>query len=403
MTLIPLLKMLVCLIPGSIQMGNDGDASDINAAKPADLERQIADHFMRITPELYRYAEVTHYGETWEAPKNSQDVIHEEARLLDGLIRNSQIDTKWGYALIHNLVVLDNVNAKDRLIQFSKHANLRDKESRKLFTTTLLAGGDDGETAAIEMTLSEDEELREFAGQFLSRYAIHSSTVTGIRSKYGSLQSDRIRMQMLYAVGNVCDNGAFSWVIDVAETSADDVQAAAFFAAAELARTEADLHQMLAVPACGTAAIKAKADGETWVKSVLEKRVPLQEKTMNDADFAKRFVGLECPTMNWIRLRPDFAVWNRSAPLRIEFTASAKREFIETLVRNKGFGLEAVKQDFAKSLLYTDIDSLLEIRRLGFFSPNEFSYSRQHTIDVIVRHMRHTGAGPTSQCVFESP
>lgn len=362
-----------------------------NSSSIATVDRMIREHFASVTPELLRYSRITTYGETWQQPDDAAELIQIENRLLEDLLKRgvSKENSQLGFALIHNVTVMDHVNCQARLVSFASLVDFRDQSSTELFRSTLLIAGESGEAAAVELMMSGDVAESDFGRRFIKKYCIYSQTMNLLKEALAKSSNDEIRASLIYAISSIGDPREFDWTVETAMSTSETVQSASFFAAAELGRTEKDLDRIKAIAPVGQTAEKAKLEGLEWLGQTIRNELPIQQRITNDSKFVKRFGDLNCPTIAWIREVPGTGFGLPNGQVKISFDDSRMAQFMELLFRNKGFGLEAVKGDFAMAVTKNDIPALLEIRRLGFISPNELSYGRQQTLDVLIRYLRH--------------
>lgn len=136
---------------------------------------------------------------------------------------------------------------------------------------------------------------------------------------------------------------------------------------------------------------KAKNDAIKWLAGSTSEMSPFGEDVENDEQFSDRFWDLDSPAMNWIRTSGVFEL-DKSGMVKLVRKPSdeERKEMFRTLIDSGGFGLMAIKGDVFQMIHANDLPMLLELHRVNWYSPNEFSRSQMQTIRILIRKARRT-------------
>jgi len=133
---------------------------------------------------------------------------------------------------------------------------------------------------------------------------------------------------------------------------------------------------------------KEKEGGLDWLKTGTNSKNKFGVGVENNTDFIDRFGDLKSPVVSWAIKEGLLKKKSISKPIALE--RKKKDELLDLLIQSKGFGLEMIKAQLFLSLEPTDIDKLLKLRQMCFYSPTDFSRGRQNTIGICVRYLRKT-------------
>ena len=109
-------------------------------------------------------------------------------------------------------------------------------------------------------------------------------------------------------------------------------------------------------------------------------------QTREYIDFIKRFGDIKSPAMIW--LDKEGLLNEEKAQKPTILSKEKKDKLLDLLIESKGFGLEAVKAQLFMSIEKSDIDKLLTLRKVCFYSENDFTTGRVNTIGIFIRYLR---------------
>ena len=362
-------------------------------AQPAlsqeEVETAIKKHFEQVPPALLRYgSRITMYGECLCKTRPSTEVIEQEIALYQQALAAglTQKPSRLLLALCHNLLIYHPETGR----KFMEEINKREytQELRQYLATAALAAGRWGEAFALGNLESPDLERRKFWAMHLNRFAIYEESIPSILQLYGREPDPMVRRDLLRSLSMI---GSFEPVAFVKQeletTSDDDIQAGAIFTYVELIGHKA-IEYVEHVKPIGPKTAKEKEEGLKWLKEQTRPKSPFGIEVKNDIAFTGRFCDIKSPAMGWLNRK--FQTYTNPKGIPDTFSAEDKKELLELLLDAKGFGLEAVKGTLFNCAGPEDVETLLQIRAAGWYSPNNFSTGRTKTIDILVRHIRKT-------------
>jgi len=382
LTVIVLSVFFLLAVPGTIVLALD---------QSSDTEKSIISHFLEIPAEQFRYEGTVKYGETLEDTLVDDTVIAMEKRLLQAAVEADLFSSspRYAMAIAHNLVVHDQRNAGEYLRLMGDVANLDELNTKRGFTVSALASGEIGELFAAKQLTAKQNNVAPFWSEFLARYAIYSTSIPELVLAFEGSHDEIVKANIVRAVASIGQQTELPWVREHGLASESDrIQAAGIFAFVEIVGFDG-IAELEGFKTIGRLAADEKTQGLDWLKNHTSRTSPHGVSMSNDDEFVSRFWGLtSCPAINWLHSHSSKP--KAGMHYTVNFSASDKKEFLCALRSAKGFGMEAIKGDLLRIVAEEDEISLLEIRKLGFYLPNEFAFQRRSSIDIIIRHLRHT-------------
>lgn len=374
-------------------------AQDSQEATVAALQKEIAEHFQKVVPEMSRYRGVTFYGETLSATRPDAESLRKEQELFTKVMATAAAKTLPVEVLLlgHNLVVFEPTLAapagSERPMTktylralLAAAADGTAQQQSALFYATLAAGAL-GEQELVAHLDSESVAVRKSLAGFLSRAAIHAASAAPVEQRIAVEPDATVRAMLVRSLAMIGMPSSLKLLRELAERAKDDeVQAAAIFAFVEVAGFTG-IAFLEGLSPTGEQARQSLRDGLQYLKDETSPTSRHGREVGNDEEFVMRFGDLSsCPTIAWLGKigRLDEAAVGK--PER--FSDEHKKELLDLLADAKGFGLEAIKGSLFLSLAKGDEAALLKILAAGFSSPNALTQGRMKTLGIMIRHIR---------------
>jgi hypothetical protein len=363
--------------------------SQAQNVKQKEVSQAIQDYFKKSPPELKRYAGLTLYGETLSSGTVSKDAVAREADLLEeaaaaGMLKSPPDEV---LSLGHNLIVHDPIKGEAYLRAVNESADLSDDRVGAALCVATLAAGEPGEKMAVAELASPIKSRRVFWARYLEHAAIYSSSVKPILNRIGDESEPAIKVSLIRALAMIGSPDSLAGIQAIVErATTDDVQGAAIYAYVELAGFDGIAYVENVKPV-GAQSTRERDEGLAWLKKETRPDSKHAREVVNDVDFVKRFGDLDTsPAIRWLAQEGLLQEAALKEPPKLG--AAKKKELLGLLVESRGFGLEAAKGTLFRSLSREDEASLLQIRAVGFYSPNDLSSGRMKTIGIMVRQIR---------------
>ena len=353
---------------------------------PDSLEKKLSAHYEQYKPELFRYSGLTTYGET---PVRIDKIQVEKELALFNEVKNSGLvnnPTQNVFALCHNLLIHSPGEGKELLKILNKPTT--NEETLRLFYTEIIFTGAAGEQLALDNLQSGDLEWSKMWASYLSSRAIYETSIPVIEKMLAQTNDDGIRKDLIGALMYISNPKTIGKVKQVLETTQnDDVQTKCIFAFAELSGYDG-IKYLETVKPVGEKSKEEKQSSIDWLKKETSPSNKFGVEVSNDIGFIERFGDIKSPAIIWMDKEGLLKEKIASHPEKL--SKEKKDKLLDLLIESKGFGLEAVKAQLFLSLEPTDIDRLLTLRQMLFYSPNNFSNGRMKTVGLFVRYLRKT-------------
>ncbi|MDD5333461.1 MAG: HEAT repeat domain-containing protein [Rhodoferax sp.] len=366
-----------------------GSAGMAQGTAPNHLVQALTSHFQTVTPEMRRQRVSGGYGETISGTAISQEAVAREVSLFKEALATGLVKSPdpLFLALGHNLIVHDPGTGLAYLKAQHETADLSDGNVGETLVVGTIAAGEPGEMLAVSQLASKDGSRRSFWAHYLEYNAIFLSSAEPIQKQLAVESDPAVKASLLRALSMIGSPTSLAFVKDLVEHTTDDaVQAAAMFAFVELAGYDG-IPFMEAVKPVGEKSSRERQDALGWLKAETRPDAKHGRDVTSNTGFVARFGTLfTSPVMRWLSdhgLLKEAAL--RQPPV---LGAAEKAELLELLIDSKGFGLEAVKGALFRSLSKQDEASLLRIRTVSLYSPNELSMARLSTVGIMVRRIR---------------
>ncbi|MEO9852570.1 MAG: hypothetical protein ABJH72_20195 [Reichenbachiella sp.] len=348
------------------------------------LDNKIADHFDNYTPELYRYGGLTFYGET--ATTFSSQQVDEELELFNLLKESPLLDapSKRVFALSHNLLIHSPKQGRELLSLLNRPTENTEIISQ-LFLEALFAGPY-GEEVALDNLESSNQSWSEYWAGYLNRNAIYDTSISRIMSAIQSSKNVEFQLNLLSSLMYIGSPQSVDFVKQIIDTTKNDlVQARVIFVYAELTGYQG-IQVLEQVKTVGENSKSEKESSLKWLKEETNQENIFGTEVSNDSDFAMRFGDINSPSMMWLENNGFLKtkMLNNPKPLSKE----EKNKILDLLIESKCFGLEAIKGALFLSIKQEDMDKLLELRRLSFYSPNGYTTGRAKTLGIFIRSLK---------------
>lgn len=348
------------------------------------LEKSITNHFETYSAELFRYGGLAMYGES----KNtfSEDQIKKEWSLFEQLKKSDLIlkPTKIVFALNHNLLIHSPEKGQELLILLNQPTE--DPELINNLFLEFYFSGVFGENLALKNLLNNDNEWGEVWSRYLKNNAIYDSSLEPIKNTIQQTDNLNLQLNLLSSLMYIGSPKSIDFVKDIMITTQNDLlQTKSIFVYAELTGFEG-INTLEKIKTVGEKSKSEKKGSIEWLKKETSKNNLYGTEVSNDLDFVFRFGDIHSPAMEWLDdkgLLKEKALKN---PRRL--IKEDKDHLLDLLIDSKCFGLEAVKGSLLLSVEKSDIDKLLELRKLNYYSPNSFTRSREKTIGILIRYLK---------------
>lgn len=366
-----------------------GSAGLAQGTAPNRLVQALISHFQTVTPEMRRQRVSGGYGETISGTAISKEAVAREVSLFKEALATGLVKSPdpLFLALGHNLIVHDPVTGLAYLKVQHETADLSDGNVGETLVVGTIAAGEPGEMLAVSQLASRDGSRRSFWAHYLEYNAIFPSSAEPIQKQLAVESDPAVKASLLRALSMIGSPTSLAFVKNLVEQATDDaVQAAAMFAFVELAGYDG-IPFMETVKPVGQKSSREQQDALGWLKTETRPDAKHGRDVTSNSGFVARFGTLfTSPVMRWLSDRGLLKEATLKQPPVLG--AAEKAELLELLIDSKGFGLEAVKGALFRSLSKQDEASLLRIRTVSLYSPNELSMARLNTVGIMVRKIR---------------
>lgn len=366
-----------------------GSAGVAQGTTPNRLVLTIMDHFQTVTPEMRRQRVSGGYGETISGTAIAKEAVAREVALLKEAMATGLVKSPdpLFLALGHNLILHDPDTGLAYLKTQHETADLSDGSVGETMVVGTIAAGEPGEVLAVAQLASTDGSRRSFWAHYLEHYAIFLSSAEPIQKQMAVESDPAVKASLLRALSMIGSPQSLAFVKDLVQHTADDaVQAAAMFAFVELTGYDG-IPFMETVKPVGQKSSRERQDALGWLKAETRPDSKHGREVTSSSSFVARFGTLfTSPVIRWLSERGLLKEATLKQPPMLG--AAEKAELLELLIDSKGFGLEAVKGALFRSLSKQDEASLLRIRTVSFYSPNELSMARLKTAGIMLRKIR---------------
>ena len=357
------------------------------SAIPADsLDNKIATHFDKFKPELFRYSGLTFYGESKTTFDKSQ--VSKELELYSEVKKSDLIakPTKTVFALCHNLLIHSPEKGKEFLNLLNKP--IKDKETIGNLFTELIFTGEYGEQIALDNLESNNTEWSNTWAGYLSSFAVYESSIPRIDKMLQQSNDTEIKQDLIDALMYISNPKSMEIVKQIIEsTTNDEVQTKAIFAITELSGNEG-IKYLESIKTVGKKSKEEKKSSIDWLKKETSSKNKYGVEVSNDIGFIERFGDIKSPAIIWLEKEGLLDVKKAQKPTPLP--KEKKDQLFDLLIESKAFGLEAAKGQLFLSIEQADIDKLLTLRQMCYYSPNNFTKGRMNTTGIFIRYLRRT-------------
>ena len=348
------------------------------------LDKKIETHFKEYKPELFRYGGLVYYGETRTIFDKVQ--IEKELQLFDEIKNSNFINEPTTYiiALCHNILIHTPDIGKTFLSLLNKPID--NEELLDLLHIEFNFAGEFGEKLALENLKSTNENWQKTWAYHLNKYGIYESSIPEIQKMIKQTSDNEIKQYLIKSLMYIGSPNSVEFVKQIIETSTDDeVQEAAIFTYVELVGYDG-IEYLKTVKTIGEESENEKKSSLDWLQESTNPKNKFGIEVDSDEEFIELFIDIKSPVMIWLNKQSLLkkSKINNPKPL----AKDKKDELLELLIDSKGFGLEAVKGTLFLSIEKSDIDKLLLLRQMCFYSPNKYTKGRLHTLGIFIRHLQ---------------
>jgi hypothetical protein len=329
---------------------------------------------------------LTFYGETKTTFEKEQ--ISKELQLYDEFKYYNLVSYPKNtvFALCHNLLIHSPEKGKEFLNLLNKPTE--NKEIIGNLFTEFIFTGEYGEQIALENLESKNIEWSKTWSNYLSSFAVYESSVPRIEKMLQQTNDTEIKQNLIDALTYISSPKSIEIVKQIIETTKhDEVQTKAIFAFAELSGYDG-IKYLESVKTIGEKSKEEKKSSLDWLKKETSSKNKYGTEVTNDIGFIERYGDIKSPAIIW--LDKEGLLNEKKAQKPTPFTKDKKDQLLEILIDSKGFGLEAVKAQLFLSIEQTDIDKLLTLRQICYYSPNNFTKGRMNTTGIFIRYLRKT-------------
>jgi hypothetical protein len=355
-----------------------------NSISADSIDKMLEEYYKKNTPELYRYGRLTIYGEI--ITKFSNEQIQKEKELFN-LLKNSELINKPNdnvFALCHNLLIHSPEDGKNCLLLLNRPTN-DENIIHNLFTEVFFSE-EFGEQLAMDNVESQNIEWSKTWSEYLSTWAIFNSSIPRLKKMYEQTNDIEIKKNLINALMRIGNPNTIDFVQQIIETiNYDEIQTKAIFAYAELAGYEG-IKYLENVKTVGEKSKEEKKSSIYWLKEETSPKNKYGTEINNDINFIKRFADTKSPVMVWLIKENLLDEMKKKEPFQL--TKDRKDHLLDLLMQSKGFGLEAVKGSLFRSIEVPDIDKLIKLRAVCYYSPNDFTKERVKTLGIMIRWLR---------------
>ena len=352
---------------------------------PADtLDKLITTHFEKHPPELYRYGGLTMYGETKSSFKQKQ--IDQELRFFEQL-KGSELINKPSdiiFALNHNLLIHSPKSGQELLKLLNKPT--ADSDVISQLYLQVIFSGKFGEALALDNLESIDQAWSTVWANYLRKNAVYNSSIPRIQSHILKTTNEEIKLDLLSSLMYIGSPSSIDFVKKIIDTTKNDlVQTQAIFVYTELIGYNG-IKPLEKVTAVGEKSQAEKKESIAWLIKETSQTNLFGTEVDNDQDFVFRFGDIVSPAMTWLENKGLLKEKSLEKPKPL--SKIEKDEILDLLIKSKCFGLEAIKGALFLSIQISDLDKLMELRSLNFYSPNRFTEGRGKTLGILIRYLK---------------
>ena len=220
----------------------------------------------------------------------------------------------------------------------------------------------------------------------MSKLAIYESSIPRIEKILQQTKDTEIKKDLIGALMYISNPKSIEVVKQIIETTKnDEVQTKAIFAIAELAGSEG-IKYLESIKTVGEKSKEEIKSSIVWLKKETSSKNKYGTEVTNDIAFIERFGDIKSPAIIW--LDKEGLLNEKKAQKPTPLTKDKKDQLLYLLIESKGFGLEAAKAQLFLSIEQSDIDKLLTLRQICYYSPNKFTKGRMNTTGIFIRHLR---------------
>jgi hypothetical protein len=329
---------------------------------------------------------LTFYGENKTTFDNDQILI--ELQLYNE-VNNSDLikkPTNTVFALCHNLLIHSPEKGKEFLKLLNKPT--KDKEIISNLFTELIFTGEYGEHIALDNLESNNISWSKTWAGYLSSHAVYESSIPRIEKMLQQTNDKEIKQDLIGALMYISNPKSIEIVTQIIEsTKNDEVQTKAIYAFTELSGNDG-IKYLESIKTIGEKSKEEKKSSLDWLNKETSSKNKYGTEVTNDIGFIERFGDIKSPAIIWLNKEGllDVTKAQKPTPLSID----KKDQLLDLLVESKGFGLEAAKAQLFLSIEQSDIDKLLTLRQICYYSPNNFTKGRMKTVGIFIRYLRKT-------------
>lgn len=185
---------------------------------------------------------------------------------------------------------------------------------------------------------------------------------------------------------NIGSPESIDFVKKIIESTQNDlIQAKAIFVYVELSGFYG-IQYLKKVRYVGEKSESEKKEGIAWLKRETSSKNINGTEVLNDLDFVFRFGDIHSPAMIWLNHKGLLKDKALKKPKSLSTTD--KDHLLDLLIESKCFGLEAIKGSLYLSVDKEDLNKLLKLRTLNFYSPNRFTKGRNKTLGILIRFLK---------------
>ncbi|NRT14673.1 hypothetical protein HNP99_001017 [Flavobacterium sp. 28A] len=350
------------------------------------LDKKIIAHFDEFKPELYRFSGLSFYGES-KATFEKEQII-KELQLYNEVKKAILINkpTNSVFALCHNLLIHSPEKGKELLALLNKPTE--NNETIANLFTELIFTAEYGEQMALDNLKSNNIGWSKIWAGYLSSLAIYESSIPIIEKIFQQTNDTEIQQDLIGALMYISNPKSIEFIKQIIEsTKYDEVQTKAIYALAELSGNDG-IKYLESIKTIGKKSKVEKKSSLDWLKNDTSPQNKYGTLVTNDIGFIERFGDIKSPVIIWLENEGLLELKNAQNPKSL--IKNKKDQLLDIIIESKGFGLEAVKAQLFLSIEYTDIDKLLKMRQICYYSPNNFTKSRMNTIGIFIRYLRKT-------------
>lgn len=377
--------LLILLSYISYSQSQSKDTSREKVSIIEDVENSLIEHFKKYPPELLKYNRgLTTYG--GEKTKFTSEQIELELNLLDEIKLNKLhlSPSQTMFLLIHNVMIHSPKKGKEIVLDF----NLPTKDDA-LISYLLMAFmimGEEGEKLVIENILSSDSSWSKTWVNLYHIHFIYESSLKSIESIIRQTNDIETKSKLINSLMYISVPSSRHLIKSILDTTqSDKLMKASIFVYAELVGYKS-IEFIKSLKTVGESSEKEKESTLNWLEEYTSPVDLYGTEIDSDPDFVDRFRNLNSPAIAWAKKVGLLNEENISNPVTLP--PSKKNILLSKLIASNGFGLAAVKGTLFKSVEKEDIHKLLELRKISFYSPDNFTSGRLNTLNMLIRYLR---------------